>query len=54
MGAAPSGILLVPGDEVAYVANTADDKITVIDLVDWAIAGEIMTGDEPDGMAWIR
>ncbi len=29
-----------------------DEKITVIDLVKWEVAGEIFTGDEPDGMAW--
>ena len=37
----------------AYVANTGDDKISVIDLVNWRLDGEIVAGDEPDGMAWV-
>jgi hypothetical protein len=35
------------------VANTADDKISVIDLEEWVLDGEIVAGGEPDGMAWV-
>ncbi len=31
----------------------ADDKISVIDLEEWALDGEIVAGSEPDGMAWV-
>ena len=53
VGAAPIGILVTPDNTTAYVANTQDDKITVIDLVNWEVSGEIFPGDEPDGMAWV-
>ena len=47
------GILVTPDDRTAYVANTQDDKISVIDLETWVLDGEILAGDEPDGMAWV-
>ena len=53
LGAFPVGILISPDNKTAYVANTADDKISVIDLVNWKLDGEIIAGDEPDGMAWV-
>ena len=53
IGAFPVGILITPDNRTAYVANTADDKISVIDLVNWKLDGEIIAGDEPDGMAWV-
>jgi len=54
IGAFPVGILIAPDNKTAYVANTADDKISVIDLVNWKLDGEIIAGDEPDGMAWVQ
>ncbi|MGD8726898.1 MAG: hypothetical protein PVH40_04585, partial [Gemmatimonadales bacterium] len=53
VGAMPVGILVTPDNRTAYVANTGDDKISVIDLVHWRLDGEIVAGDEPDGMAWV-
>jgi YVTN family beta-propeller protein len=53
VGAMPVGILITPDNRTAYVANTGDDKISVIDLVNWRLDGEIIAGDEPDGMAWV-
>jgi YVTN family beta-propeller protein len=53
VGAVPVGILISPDNRTAYVANTADDKISVIDLEEWALDGEIVAGNEPDGMAWV-
>jgi YVTN family beta-propeller protein len=50
----PVGILIAPDNRTAYVANTQDDKISVVDLEEWKLDGEIVAGDEPDGMAWIR
>ena len=52
VGVAPIGVLITPDNRTAYIANTQDDKITVIDLEKWEVTGEILTGDEPDGMAW--
>ncbi len=54
IGAFPVGILITPDNKTAYVANTGDDKISVIDLVEWALDGEVIAGDEPDGMAWAK
>lgn len=53
IGTMPIGILITPDDRTAYIANTGDDKISVIDLVNWKLDGEILAGDEPDGMAWV-
>jgi len=50
--AAPIGILVTPDGATAYVAITGADKVTVIDLDDMTVSGEIRTGREPDGMAW--
>lgn len=30
----------------------APHEVTVIDLEAWAVVGEIIAGDEPDGLAW--
>ncbi|NIM51628.1 MAG: hypothetical protein GTN62_12435 [Gemmatimonadales bacterium] len=54
LGAFPVGILITPDNRTAYVANTGDDKISVIDLTSWRLDGEIIAGDEPDGMAWVK
>jgi YVTN family beta-propeller protein len=53
VGAMPVGILITPDNRTAYVANTRDDKVSVIDLVEWKLDGEIIAGDEPDGMDWV-
>jgi len=48
----PIGILIQPDGLRAYVANTNADVVTVIDLTEWTIAGRLVAGQEPDGMAW--
>lgn len=48
----PIGILIEPGGERAYVANTQADVVAVIDLSSWKLSGLIRAGREPDGMAW--
>jgi YVTN family beta-propeller protein len=48
----PIGILIPPQGKRAYVANTNADVVTVIDLERWALAGRLVAGKEPDGMAW--
>lgn len=53
VGAVPVGNLVRPDGQVAYVANTRADRISVVDLEAWERSGEIVAGDEPDGMAWV-
>jgi YVTN family beta-propeller protein len=48
----PVGIQITPDGARAFVANTNADLVTVLDLATWKIAGRIVTGREPDGMAW--
>ena len=52
-GGVPIGILIEPGGRRAYVANANADVVTVIDLVQRAIAGYLTTGREPDGLGWV-
>lgn len=54
LGRAPTGILVPPGGQVAYVALSGDNKIAVIDLKTLSVAKTIETGGSPDGMAWVR
>jgi len=54
LGRAPTGILIPPGGEVAYVALSGENKIAVIDLKSLTVAKSIETGGSPDGMAWAR
>jgi YVTN family beta-propeller protein len=53
LGRSPTGILLAPGGARAYVAVSGDDHIAVIDLATLSVVGKIVTGNEPDGMAWV-
>jgi len=48
----PIGILIEPGGERAYVANTNADVVTVLDLKTFEIEGRLVAGSEPDGLAW--
>jgi YVTN family beta-propeller protein len=48
----PVGILISPGGERAYVANTNADIVTVLDLETLTVIGRIATGKEPDGLGW--
>ncbi len=50
--AGPEGILMAPDGKRAFVACAAAGKVQVIELAAWAVAGEVETGNEPDGMAW--
>jgi YVTN family beta-propeller protein len=53
LGSTPTGILVAPGGEHAYVAVSGDDHVAVIDLKSLTVAKKITTGDNPDGMAWV-
>ena len=52
VGTLPIGIT-VPDDRFAYVANMADDTISVIDIGRGKVARTIPAGDEPDGIVFI-
>ena len=51
-GAVPIGILLHPRSEVAWVANTNADIVSVIDLKTMKVTARIPTGKQPDGLGW--
>lgn len=48
----PVGILILPNNKHAFVANTNADIITVIDLETLEISGRLTAGKEPDGLAY--
>ena len=52
IGTGAAGILIDPTNNRAFVANTPDNKITVIDLNTLTITAHIPNIAEPDGMAW--
>ena len=49
----PVGIVVHPEGRRAWVANTNADVISVLDLESWELAGRLVAGEEPDGMAWV-
>jgi YVTN family beta-propeller protein len=50
----PVGIQIEPNGKRAFVANANADIVTVLDLTTWKAVGGIVTGKQPDGMAWAR
>lgn len=48
----PIGILIPPDGKRAYIANANADQVSVLDLEEWKLVGNLKTGREPDGMAW--
>jgi YVTN family beta-propeller protein len=54
LGRSPTGILVAPDGEHAYVAVSGENHVAVIDLKKLSMARTIATGNEPDGMAWVR
>ncbi len=48
----PIGILVEPGGERAYIANTNADVISVLDLRTLRLVDRLRAGREPDGLAW--
>ncbi|MEN3338812.1 MAG: hypothetical protein V7647_2488 [Acidobacteriota bacterium] len=53
VGHGAAGIQMQPDGARAYVACTPDDYVAVIDLKTLAVAGRIVAGKQPDGLAWI-
>jgi YVTN family beta-propeller protein len=54
LGSQPAGILIPPDGARAYVAVTGDNNIAVIDLKTFELVDRISTGQNPDGMAWVK
>jgi DNA-binding beta-propeller fold protein YncE len=54
LGRTPTGILVAPGGEQAFVAVSGEHHIAVIDLKALSVSRTIATGKDPDGMAWVR
>jgi YVTN family beta-propeller protein len=52
MGRTPEGILMAKDGSRAYVAEAGENRIAMIDLKTLEVAGHLVTGDGPDGMAW--
>lgn len=48
----PVGILVAPGLNHAFVANTNADIVTMIDLKNWKIVDRLTAGREPDGLGY--
>ena len=48
----PVGILVHPSDEIAYVANTNADVVSVIDLEKLEVVDRLIGGKEPDGLGY--
>jgi YVTN family beta-propeller protein len=53
LGHGAGGILMAPDGGRAYVAVSRDDYVAVLDLKTLSVTGRIMTGQWPDGMAWV-
>lgn len=54
LGKEPAGILIRPDGARAYVAVTGDSNIAVIDLKRLDLIDRLSTGENPDGMAWVK
>jgi YVTN family beta-propeller protein len=54
LGGGSAGILIVPDGSRAFVAVSERNKVAVVDLKSLEVTGEIQTGKQPDGLAWVR
>jgi YVTN family beta-propeller protein len=54
LGGGAAGIVMVPDGSRAYVAVSGKDKVAVVDLKSLEISGNISTGKQPDGLAWVQ
>ncbi|HEY3444350.1 MAG TPA: YncE family protein [Paludibaculum sp.] len=52
IGRGAAGIQMQPDGARAYVSCTPDDYVTIIDLKTLEVAGQIIAGKQPDGLAW--
>ena len=54
LGRAPTGILVPPTGNEAFVAVSGENYIAVVDLQTLKVTRRIEPGNDPDGMAWVR
>ena len=54
LGRSPTGILVAPDGQQAFVACSGENHIAVIDLRSLSVSRTIETGESPDGMALVR
>lgn len=54
MADGPSGILIAPDGQRAFVACAGAKKVQVVELTSFSITHEIETGNVPDGLAYAR
>jgi YVTN family beta-propeller protein len=54
VGHEPHAILISPDGARAYVANERANDVAVIDLKTLEIIGRVVTGDQPEKMAWVE
>ena len=54
IGTGAAGILIDPAHNQAFVANTPDNKITLINLSNFTITNTIPNINNPDGLAWAK
>jgi YVTN family beta-propeller protein len=53
VGKSPEGILMAPDGLHAYIGVNGDNFVGVFDLKTLAMTSRILTGNGPDGMAWV-
>lgn len=53
LGRSPTGILVPPTGNEAFVAVSGENHIAVVDLGTHQVTRRINPGNEPDGMAWV-
>lgn len=54
LGGGAAGIVIVPHGSRAYVAVSGKDKVAVVDLKSLEVTGNVSTGKQPDGLAWVQ
>ena len=52
LGGGAAGILMDPDGDRAFIAVSGGNKVAVVSLKDFSVAGDIAPLGQPDGMAW--
>ena len=54
LGGGAAGMLISPKGDVAYVAVSGGNKVSVVDLKTFEVRGQVAPLGQPDGMAWVN
>jgi YVTN family beta-propeller protein len=54
LGKTVEGILVAPDGSRAFIAESADNQIAILDLKTLGVTKTFTTGQDPDGMAWAK